>query len=142
MRGESVYVAPTVNDWESSPLTVADIASLEVKDSQFAFLSACHTASGKLADESIHLISAIQLAGYASVVGTLWKVLDENSPEVSIEVYRSVFQDGNTFRPDGAAEGLHRAILDLRERTRIVKNSTKKYTHDPTQWASYVHVGV
>jgi len=39
-----------------------------------AYLSACSTAvtGPELADESVHIVSAFQLAGYQHVIGTLW----------------------------------------------------------------------
>lgn len=66
-----------LNDWRTSPLTVSDLTALNIRSSELAFLSACHTASGRnisLLDESINLSTAVQLAGYPSVIGTLWQV--------------------------------------------------------------------
>jgi hypothetical protein len=75
-----------MTDWKDNPLTVSDIASQNLQLSQFAYLSACHTASARdlrLLDESIHLASVIQLAGFPSVIGTLWKVQDKTSIDVA-----------------------------------------------------------
>jgi hypothetical protein len=59
-------------DHMSEPLTVEDLIGLRM-DVELAFLSACSTArpGGRLADESIHLASACQLAGYRHVAGAV-----------------------------------------------------------------------
>src|SRR5438045_5725516 len=65
-HGESFYADPSKStiylaDWKSTPLTVSDIISLNSQSSQFAYLSACHTANMRnfwLLDQSIHLASA------------------------------------------------------------------------------------
>ncbi|KAG2138598.1 CHAT domain-containing protein [Suillus bovinus] len=63
------------------PLTLLDIVrapSNSVRCSEFAFLSACHTAAGdhKAPDEVVHLAAAMQFAGFRGVVGTMWAVDD------------------------------------------------------------------
>jgi CHAT domain-containing protein len=82
-----------LEDCETTPLTVADLLSMNIRQSQFAYLSACQTATGgdvKLLAESIHLSSAIQLGGFPSVVGTLWRVGDRYSAKVAQEVYEGM----------------------------------------------------
>ena len=41
---------------------------------QFAFLSACHAASGlkKLPGEAMHLAAGLQFAGFLNVIATMW----------------------------------------------------------------------
>ncbi|KAG2038155.1 CHAT domain-containing protein [Suillus americanus] len=63
------------------PLTLLDIVrapSESVQCSEFAFLSACHTAAGDRTapDEVVHLAAAMQFAGFRGVVGTMWAVDD------------------------------------------------------------------
>ncbi|KAG1725327.1 CHAT domain-containing protein [Suillus lakei] len=63
------------------PLTLLDIVrapSDSVQCSEFAFLSACHTAAGDRTapDEAVHLAAAMQFAGFRGVVGTMWAVDD------------------------------------------------------------------
>lgn len=85
-----------LSDWQTSPLTVSELTPLNMPTSLFAYLSACHTSSTRnmrLLDESINLASIFQLAGYSSVVGTLWQVRDEYSPVVAIEVYSMMVND-------------------------------------------------
>jgi CHAT domain-containing protein len=133
-----------LNDWQTSPLTVADLTTLNTHSSQFAYLSACHSAGSNdlsLSHESINLSSAVQLAGYSSVVGTLWQVSDQSSAEVATDVYAWMLR-GDKLEPERAAEGLHLAIRSLRERTRTVPGFTRNCQDDALVWAPYIHLGV
>jgi tetratricopeptide (TPR) repeat protein len=134
-----------LKDWKTSPLTVSDLTSLIIQSPQLAYLSACHTASIRdfnLVDESINLSAAIQLAGYPSVVGTLWQVGDIDSVEVAKDVYEWMLDGGDRLNTRLSAEGLHRAVRSLRDRTRIVPAFEMKAPNDPLIWAPYIHVGV
>lgn len=133
-----------LEDWKVSPLTVSDLISMNIQLPQFAFLSACHMANTKdiyLLDESINVVSAIQLAGYPSVVGTMWYVTDIHCPEVAKSVY-SWMLVGGKLDTRRSAEGLHRAVRALRDRTRDELGYTRKVSSDPLVWASYVHWGI
>lgn len=59
-------------------LKVSQLMKLNLKKSVFAFLSACESAAGDHSqpDESIHLGAALLFAGFRSVIGTMWLVLD------------------------------------------------------------------
>lgn len=132
-------------DWKARPLTVSDIASLNIEGGQFAYLSACDTARGldiRLLDESINLAVAMQLAGYPSVVGTLWQVLDKTAAVVAERVYSWLFRAPGCLQIQNAAEALHHAIRVVREETRGMGGSERKVPSDPFFWAPYVHVGV
>ena len=133
-----------LNDWQISPLTVSDLTALNIPMSQFAFLSACHSASSRdfrLLSESINLSSAIQLAGYPSVVGTLWNVRDNHSAEIAKDVYAQILVE-NKLDTKCSAEALHHAVRSLRDRTRTVPGFKKKTQDDPFVWAPYIHLGV
>ena len=127
-----------LEDWETEPLTVLDLTSLNIESAKFAYLSACHTSTTrdtKLLDESINLTSAIQLSGYPAVVGSLWQVTDDHSVEVAKEVYKWSLEE-TEFDVRRTAEGLHKATWNLREKTYIRSRS------DPLIWAPYIHVGI
>lgn len=135
-----------MEDWKTSPLTVADIASLNLENTEFAFLSACHTASNRdisLADESISLVTAMQLSGFPSVVGTLWQTKDSHASTIALKVYKWMLRESK-FEGWRAAEGLHRAIRELRQETSVTYGSlgNMKAQDDPLLWAQYVHLGV
>ena len=134
-----------LNDWEKSPLTVSDIIALNVQLPQLAYLSACHTASirdSRLLDQSIHLSSAIQLSGYPSVVGTLWQVSDRHSSAITQDVYNHMLEGTDRLNTQRSAEGLHRAVRRLRDKTRRVSDFTRTAPSNPLLWAAYIHLGV
>ncbi|KAI7778129.1 hypothetical protein LA080_002555 [Diaporthe eres] len=59
------------DDWQSNPLTVGDLRELKLRETApwLGYLSACSTGeirAEKLVDETIHLVSAYQLAGFAA----------------------------------------------------------------------------
>ncbi|RYP62375.1 hypothetical protein DL770_009601 [Monosporascus sp. CRB-9-2] len=65
-----------LEDWKSNPLTVGDLRDRRFQENPpfLGYLSACSTGANetaRLADEGIHLVSALQLAGFRHVVGTL-----------------------------------------------------------------------
>jgi tetratricopeptide (TPR) repeat protein len=108
------------------PLTVREISRLRLPDAEFAFLSACSTARGdeRLADESIHLVSAFQLAGYRHVVGTLWPILDSAAARVTRQFYAQ-------RRGLPPAEALHA----------VVRRFRADAPQRPSVWSAHVHSG-
>ncbi|KAG1798004.1 CHAT domain-containing protein [Suillus variegatus] len=96
------------------PLSLLDIAQMDLSRHQFAFLSACETAVGDLntPDEVIHLAAGLQFAGVKSVVGTLWKVNDSTVHRVVEAFYTNLCGDGK-MNSKRAARALHRAVQSL-----------------------------
>ena len=135
-----------LNDWTSTPLTVADITCVTTESAVFAYLSTCHSSISRnfeLPDEMLSLSSAIQLAGYPSVVANLWSVTDENSAMVAEEVYAWMLdRERNRLVNLQSAEGLHWAVRGLRRRTENVSGFTRKGPSDPLIWGPYIHLGV
>jgi len=128
-----------LEDWKLSPLTVRDITLQNIDGAKFAFLSACHSAAGRnfhLLDESINLSSAIQLAGFPAVVGTLWAVDERTAAEVAGEVYTMMIERLAGLDIQRSGESLHKAALALRKKTRIFGS------HDPLRWVPYIHIGI
>jgi tetratricopeptide (TPR) repeat protein len=106
---ESLFL---LEDWETDPLTVSVLASSETKKPQFAFLSTCYSASAQedsLLDESLHLSLAVQLAGFPSVVGTLWEVNELAAVEVAEKIYEMMMEEGVVNNTKGAV-ALHAAV--------------------------------
>lgn len=133
-----------LHDWKDAPLTVSDLTAMNIPVPHFAFLSACHTASSRnfrLLDEFINLSSALQLAGYPSVIGTLWRVDDQSSVELVNDVYSGMLV-GNKVDPELAARSLHCAVCGLRERTRCVPGFARTTPDNPLIWAPYIHLGI
>ncbi|MBB5874129.1 tetratricopeptide (TPR) repeat protein [Allocatelliglobosispora scoriae] len=117
--------------WDGQ-ITVADLAELRMEAAEFAFLSACQTATGsrRLADEAVHLAGAMLLLGYGQVVATLWTIRDAAAPRVVEAVYAELPGSG-TGGPVASAAALHRAV----EALRLTRPA------DPLLWAPYIHTG-
>ena len=108
------------------PLRVSDLDGMRFDDSYLTYLSACSTASGsRLPDESIHVASAFQLAGFRNVVGTLWPAVDWIARDVAELTYKGLLRGGQP------AYALHDAVLRTRNRHRDV----------PYLWSAHIHIG-
>lgn len=96
-------------------LTVGDVSAAQYHG-EFAFLSACKTATGgvTLADEVITLAAALHYTGYRHVIGTLWSVYDRSAAEVAETVYSELTASGK-FSPSQSAYALHAAVKRLRD---------------------------
>ena len=70
--------------------TVERIIQCDLKHPEFAYLSACHTTVGdeESPDEIIHLASAMQFAGFRSVIGTMWAVDDAETNKITSVFYK------------------------------------------------------
>ncbi|CAE6531716.1 unnamed protein product [Rhizoctonia solani] len=103
------------------------------KNKGLAFLSACQTATGdeKLPDEAIHLASGMLMAGYPSVIATMWSVVDDDAPFVADKVYAQLMKDRKIGNGE-AGRALHDAVAGLRE-----KVGEKEFG----RWVPYIHIG-
>jgi CHAT domain len=112
-------------------VSVADISAGHYRG-EFAFLSACMTATGgiHLPDEAITLAAALHYTGYRHVIGTLWSVYDATAADVADAVYTDLTATG-TFEPDRSAYALHHAIRTLRTTIRL----------GPSAWTPFTHTG-
>ncbi|CUA68680.1 Nesprin-1 [Rhizoctonia solani] len=114
-------------------LDLASINRRTFKKKGLAFLSACQTATGdeKLPDEAVHLASGMLMAGYSSVIATMWSVDDRDAPFVANEVYNELMVDGKLGNGE-AGRALHNAVAGLRERV-----GEKAFG----RWVPYIHFG-
>ncbi|RGP72141.1 tpr domain containing [Fusarium longipes] len=113
-----------LQDWQSDPLTVANLIEMNLRERKpfLAYLGACGTGeirNEKHLDESIHLISACQLAGFRHVIGTLCKVDDRTCVDIASITYDILCKKGLTDA--SVSEGLHHAVRKLREDWRIAQ---------------------
>jgi CHAT domain-containing protein len=117
-----------------SNLELSTIITKSFPHADFAFLSACQTAAGdeKLSEEAVHLAAGLMLAGYRSVIATMWSIKDKDAPIIAGHVYDELFRDKG---PDsaGAALALHNAVKLLRQQ---VGDSAF------LSWVPFIHVGV
>ncbi|KAJ1303073.1 hypothetical protein OPQ81_011274 [Rhizoctonia solani] len=114
-------------------LDLASINRRSFKNKGLAFLSACQTAKGdeKLPDEAIHLASGMLMAGYTSVIATMWSVMDDDAPFVANRVYDQLLK-GGTIGKGEAGKALHYAVAALREEV-----GEKSFG----RWVPYIHFG-
>jgi CHAT domain-containing protein len=127
-----------LQDWKDDPLSVADITALNLRNVAFAYLSACSAADSRvesLLDEGIHLAGAFLLAGFPSVVGTLWHISDEHSATVAVDVYRELCEKSGRINPDEVARALHLAVRKLR-------SEMEGKSENSLFWSPYIHMGV
>ncbi|CAE6449072.1 unnamed protein product [Rhizoctonia solani] len=114
-------------------LTLSTINQRSFKNKGLAFLSACQTATGdeNLPDEAIHLASGMLMAGYPSVIATMWSVDDRDAPYVADKVYAQLMKDGKLGNGE-AGRALHHAVAGLR---------AKVGEKDFGRWVPYIHIG-
>ncbi|GKT97201.1 TPR domain containing protein [Colletotrichum tofieldiae] len=146
-----------LNDWQDSPLSVASLLERNLQSiSPFlAYLSACGTGQildDRSVDESIHLTSAFQLAGFRHVIGTLWEVDDELCVDMARLTWE--FMGDKGFSDESVSRGLHYAMRTLRDQwVNGVEDLKAKHKRDATlvldetpkrtpTWVPYVHYGV
>ncbi|KAH9923033.1 CHAT domain-containing protein [Fomitopsis serialis] len=96
-------------------LKLSKIIQQDLDKADFAFLSACQTATGdpKLSEQAVHLAAGMLFAGFRSVIATMWSIRDEDGPEVA--------------RDHSAAYALHRAVQNLRRNL--------------LAWVPFIHIG-
>ncbi|KAG8717759.1 hypothetical protein FRC08_006744 [Ceratobasidium sp. 394] len=135
-HGSQNSAAPGTSSFylHDGPLTLSTIMSKSLKNAEFAFLSACQTASGDedLPDEAVHLAAGMLMAGYRTVIATTWPICDADAPFIAEKVYAHMIQGG---RPDSrrAAQALHLAVTSLRDRVGEGLFLS---------WVPYIHIGI
>ncbi|KAG8700834.1 hypothetical protein FRC11_012628, partial [Ceratobasidium sp. 423] len=114
-------------------LDLTSINQRSFKKKGLAYLSACQTAKGdkKLPDEAVHLASGMLMAGYSSVIATMWSVVDEDAPFVADIVYGQLMKDGKLGSGE-AGKALHNAVTALR-------GEVGEQAFD--RWVPYIHIG-
>ncbi|KAH8686258.1 CHAT domain-containing protein [Ilyonectria robusta] len=159
-QGDPLQSHLPLQDWEESPLTVERMMGTNVgsRSPLLAYLSACRTGQIRheaSVDESIHLMTAFQLAGFRHVVGTLWEVDDEQCVSIAKSMYE--FLQKNGIRDSSVSSGLHQALRESRdewvksvqhrrssnvEDGRDIQGLAGSEALDIPPWVPYVHYGV
>lgn len=112
-----------------SVLTAADIARIDLSQSDLVVLLACETAQGQTINGqgSLGFQSAFMAAGVRSLLAALWRVPSDPSKELVKTFYSGLFQ-----RHLSRAEALKQAQNAVRNQPRFA---------DPWNWAGWVLVG-
>ncbi|KAG8218910.1 hypothetical protein J3R82DRAFT_4592 [Butyriboletus roseoflavus] len=92
--------------------TIEQIIRCELENPQFAYLSACHTTVGDedSPDEVMHLASAMQFAGFRSVIGTMWAVDDGETNKITSVFYDNMKEEFGRLDYARAALALNRTM--------------------------------
>jgi len=116
-------------------LKIMDIVEKQSISIEFAFLSACETATGeeKVSDEALHITGGMLAAGCRSVIGTMWSIPDAAAPLIAKEVYEHLLPPGKEPDSSRAAQALHEAVSSLRSRD--------EWSQNVHAWAPFVHYG-
>lgn len=114
-------------------LTLSTITGRSFRNKGLAFLSACQTASGdeKLPDEAVHLAAGMLMAGYPSIIATMWAIQDTDGPQVARGVYADLLKDGKMDYTE-ASRALHQAVAGLRD-------MVGECSFD--RWVPFIHIG-
>jgi tetratricopeptide (TPR) repeat protein len=129
-------------DHETNPFTVSSLSSVTLARAQLAYLSACNTGSPLsfgLGDESIHLASAFQVAGFTHVVSTLWEADDRTSVVVAERFYSCLGGSDRELDLGHTAQVLHRAVRAVREGED--RPGPARRRRHPFLWGPFIHVG-
>jgi len=112
-------------------LTLMRIIQERYTNSEFAFLSACHTAVGDAStpDEVLHLAAGMQFAGFNGVIGTLWRVDDAVANRFVTRFYQEMFKRP-TIDFEHAAVALNTAALETANEVSLEKRIV------------FVHIGI
>ena len=115
-------------------LTLKEIMKQSFTHTELAVLSACQTAKGdsELPEEAIHLAAGMMMAGYGSVVATMWSIRDDDAPIIAKKFYKYLMDEagGSSSR---AAYALHDAVAHLRH---------VRGENNFASWVPFIHLGI
>ena len=115
-------------------LTLKEIMKRSFSHTELAFLSACQTAKGDkyLREEAIHLAAGMLMAGYGSIVGSMWSIRDDDGPIIAEYFYRYLIEEAGGDSGQ-AAYALHHAVAHLRD---------VRGENNFASWVPFVHLGI
>ncbi|KAF8129523.1 TPR-like protein [Boletus edulis] len=96
--------------------TIQRIIGCDLKNPEFAYLSASHTTVGdeESPDEVIHLASAMQFVGFRSVIGTMWAVDDGETNKITSTFYKHMVDESGCLDHTRAAYALNKTMKSVR----------------------------
>lgn len=120
-------------DNEDGVLSAEEITTLDLRDVEWAVLSACDTGIGQIRESEgvFGLRRAFQIAGVRTVIMSLWQVEDESTRLWMRALYQRRFIAGRS-----TADAVRDASLQLLRSRRAKKQSTH-----PFYWAGFVATG-
>lgn len=120
-----------LHDKPVSLLEIAQTLAEVERPPEFAFLSVSHGSSGTEGHETMHFPHALHMAGFQSVVGTVWAVDEEVTRRIASAFYHFVVvESGGAMNCANAAKALSQALKVVEEGIPL------------EQRIAFVHVGV
>ncbi|KAK7458039.1 hypothetical protein VKT23_009949 [Stygiomarasmius scandens] len=115
-------------------LELSQLMPISFKHAELAFLSACQTAAGdgNLPEEAVHLAAGMLVAGFKSVVATMWSISDVDAPIVADSFYEALRDDADAGGKVRPAYALHRAVQCLRKKIGV---------DGFARWVPFIHFG-
>ncbi|KAH7325449.1 CHAT domain-containing protein [Rhizoctonia solani] len=130
------YEDPTSSGFylHNGTLDLNDITKQALGRKDLAFLSACQTATGALdlPEEAVHLAAGMIMAGYPTVIATMWSIGDSDAPLIAEHTYAEILMGGKP-NSSKACRALHRALGVLRD-----KVGERAFV----SWVPYIHIGI
>ena len=106
-------------------LTAADIARMDLSDTEMVVLSACHSGKGEATPEGLYgLQRAFKKAGVKTIIMSLWAESDVVGPEFMTLFYKNLVGKSRWDK--------HKAFDAAKDAIR------KKYPDSPSYWAGFV----
>lgn len=108
-----------------------ELYNLQLPHTQFVFLSACETGSGKLSQSegALSLSRAFAFAGCPDIVTSLWKAEDKSTAYISEKFY------------DYVAKGYSYAYALQKAKTNLITEKSMSQFHSPVYWSHLVFIG-
>ena len=119
---------------DSLTFSMISAATVTHNSSWLAFLSACSTAAvraDRLKEESLHLASAFQVAGFVHIVAALWPADDDACTRLAALFYTHLTCPQGQSGYASPASALRKATLQLQS----------EYPNRPSIWAPFIHMG-
>jgi CHAT domain-containing protein len=115
-------------------ITAEELSTLNLADCELAVLSACDTNVGeRRAGQGVaSLQRALQMAGARSVITSLWKVPDEATKELMLDLYRRIWIQN---LPKG------QALWEAKRTLRDARNERGNPKYSTRDWAAWVLTG-
>ena len=115
----------------NSKLTLMYIIQECYTNSEFGFLSACHTAArdALTLDEVLHLVAGMQFMGFNGVIGTLWRVDNTVTHQFVTWFYQEMFKP-LTIGFKHVAMALNTAAVETANKVSLEK------------WIMFVHIRI
>ena len=95
--------------------TIQRIIGCDLKNPEFAYLSTDYTTVGDEdnPDEVIHLVSAMQFAGFRSVIGTMWRVNRGETNKITSTFYKHMVDESGRLDHTRAAFALNETMKSV-----------------------------